>query len=154
MIQIENYININELSSYLAYANTPRYLYSKFILDEGIFDISRMITEEEYISYFENFLEEQNLSLDNFVKLYALIFSAIHKERNVTIAILNHEIIKRIKWGIQLKNIIISNQKMNTYSKFIFNTQTELLKEIKKTSNNTVSNFKFENNENINQSML
>lgn len=150
MSQIEDLINISELSSYLAYANTPRYLYTKFLPEKGIFDISQNLDESDYTTFFDSFLAENELSLDDFAKLYAILFSSIHKDRESTISILNHKIIEKLKWGKQLREIILLNQKVNTSLSFSITLESKLITDEINTINITESNFKIENDENNN----
>ena len=148
MINIREKLNIGELSSYLAYANTPNFLFNNFLLDKGIYDISKKIDEPEYLSYFNDFLNKEEYSLEDFVIIYALVFSSIHKERKETLSILNHELIGRIKWGNHLKQIILNNQKINSSTSFNFEIKPNLNIIPNTTSNITVTNIKIENHEN------
>lgn len=148
MIDLDKHINIQDLSNYLVYANTPRYLYSKFMRDNGIFDIAKDFSKEDYSTYFKDFLTSKEHSLDEFVKLYAIVFSSIHKERKESIEILSNELLDKIKWGDQLREIILSNQRISNTLYMEIDYKPDLISERKRTLNNTFSNFKINSNEN------
>lgn len=141
MNEIYKIINIKYLSSFLAFANTPKYLFKSFINDQSIFNIAKSQDVKAFRNILDELFKKADKSLEDMTVLYALLIACYYKSIAEAKQLLDHDIFKGLKWYKELVSIIEFNRKSDNSIKLDFSLAGTII--LKKNENIMTSTQSF-----------
>jgi hypothetical protein len=114
MKTIKETININYLSERLGFANTPAYLYKHFKQDTSIYDLSKLYSTTELMSFLKDSFNSSN-SLENLTVLYAIIIALTYKQEEEVKPIFEALKSSSIRWADKISDIYFSNNSVKNF---------------------------------------
>jgi len=127
MNEIYKIVNIKYLSSFLAFANTPKYLFKSFINDQSIFNIAKVLDINLFKSALDEFLIKTEMSLEDMTVIYSLLFACYYKSISEANRLLSHNIFKSLKWYQELVSIMDFNRKSGNSIEIDFSTDETII---------------------------
>lgn len=115
---IIKHLNINKISSVLAFANTPYYIFKHLKKESSILNLNRFLETEEIVHVLGLLIEKEEKSKDDYIVLYALLIALTIKPDEIALDFLRQTSQDtKVYWYKELIHIYLSSFKsINSHS--------------------------------------